>query len=122
MNINFTLILQIFNFLIAYFFLAKFLFKPILKLFNLEKEKLIRLNKSVDLERKRLGDKEKLAEENWALCKNYFKENFPETKQLSIATKLDVSSIEQPQELSQKQTKDAINKIISVIKSKVIYD
>ena len=45
--LNITLFIQIFNFLITYWFLARFFFKPILKFVQNEEQKKLLLDKSI---------------------------------------------------------------------------
>jgi len=120
MNINFTIFVQIVHFLIAYAFLSKFLFRPILKLFLQEKEKLVKLNQNIAIEQEKLNIKEQLAEQNWSSCKTLFHENLPQQESSTVVTKLDTATIQKPESLTTQETQNVVNAITSDIKSKVI--
>lgn len=120
MTINLTLFLQIFHFLIAYAFLSKFLFKPLLKLFIAEKEKMAKLHENIMFEEEKLTNKELQATQNWSLCKKYFKENLPGEETASVITKLNTDTIEKPIHLTAQESQNVVNTITSDIKSKVV--
>lgn len=120
MNINFTIFVQIFHFLIAYAFLSKFLFRPILKLFIKEKEKIVKLNQHITIEQEKLSEKELLAAQNWSLCKTHFQENLPQPENAIVVTKLDTTTIQKPPVLTTEEIQNVVNVIESDIKPKVM--
>lgn len=121
MNINLTLIVQVFNFLIGYFIISRFLLKPTLKIIEDDKSKLSNLYSSIEIEKEKFEVKERLKKNQWRLCQNYFKTNTPEIS-LAIFTKKKSPSINQVKKLSNQEVNMLTKEVAPTIKSKLIYD
>jgi len=85
-----------------------------------EKEKLVKLNQNITTEQEKLSIKKRLADQNWATCKTYFQENLPQQENSMVVTKLDTTTIQKPESLTNQETQNVVNTIASDIKSKVI--
>ena len=79
MNINATIIVQIFNFCIAYWMLRIFLFKPVVAIIEHEKAQEQAIHDSIDQQRKSLEIQEKERLRHWYMCQEYFNTNQPDT-------------------------------------------
>jgi hypothetical protein len=81
MNINATLIIQIFNFLIVYGMLRLLLFKPVVAIIDRETAQENALHDIIDQQKKSLDIQEKERQRNWFTCREYFAINQPNLSQ-----------------------------------------
>jgi hypothetical protein len=72
MNINLTLIIQIFNFLMVYYLLRFFLFKPTIKVIEEENNQKTAMLESIDQQKKSLEVQKKERQQHWYICQEYF--------------------------------------------------
>lgn len=72
MNINATIIVQIFNFFIVYWMLRIFLFKPAITIIEHEQAHEQTMHDIIDQQKKSLAIQEKERQRFWLLCQEYF--------------------------------------------------
>jgi hypothetical protein len=107
MTINGTLLVQAFNFMITYWMLRIFLFKPIIDIIEHEKKQENSMLDSIDQQIKSLEIQEKERQRHWYICQEYFKkhqpplshetlliaENGEENLEIPVATSPDITRI-----------------------------
>ena len=115
---NITLFIQGINFLIAYWLLSKFLFKPVLDSINLEKEQVLSLNNLILGCRTRLNvsyaDKKKL----WQAVHKKFSKYTLFCNDLDVIQCADdngISGLEKVQNLDDSAQKDMTNRLVNKI-------
>ena len=72
MNINATTLIQAFNFLIVYWMLRIFLFKPVIAIIEHNDAEARSLADIIDQQQKSLAIQEKERQKHWFLCQEYF--------------------------------------------------
>lgn len=77
MTINLTLAVQIVNFLIAYFLLSRFLFRPGYESIKSDENRLHQLRSSIAREQENLAQKQEYKRKRWQHCQNYFRQQRP---------------------------------------------
>jgi len=78
MNINATLIVQAFNFFIAYLLFRFILLKPAYRIITQEEQQKRELKLLVDKDRELLAEKKREQREQWLVCKQYCDKQMPE--------------------------------------------
>ena len=84
MDFNATLIVQAFNFLIVYWMLKTFLFKPAVAIIEHEQSQYDSLLTIIEQQKKSLEIQEKERRHHWYTCQEYFNQHKP-TDSLSTA-------------------------------------
>ncbi|HEX4069110.1 MAG TPA: hypothetical protein VHX42_03355 [Candidatus Babeliales bacterium] len=77
MTINGTLLVQAFNFIIVYWMLRIFLFKPVISIIEHEKKQENSMLDIIDQQLKSLEFQEKERRRHWYICQEYFKIHQP---------------------------------------------
>jgi hypothetical protein len=77
MTINGTLLVQAFNFMIVYWMLRIFLFKPVISIIEHEKKQENSMLDIIDQQMKSLEIQEKERRRHWYVCQEYFKTHQP---------------------------------------------
>ena len=77
MTINGTLLVQTFNFMIVYWMLRFFLFKPVITIIEHEKMQENSMLDIINQQIKSLEIQEKERQRHWFICQEYFKTNQP---------------------------------------------
>jgi hypothetical protein len=77
MNINATIFVQAFNFIIVYWMLRFFLFKPVIGIIEHEKMQENTMLDSIDQQKKSLEIQEKERQRHWYICQEYFNTHQP---------------------------------------------
>jgi len=92
MNVNATLIVQMFNFFITYWILRLFLFKPVVAIIERENAQETVLHDIIDQQKKSLEIQEKERQRHWFMCQEYFvahqPHSLPQKKQFLSDTSL----------------------------------
>lgn len=122
MNVNLTLLVQIFNFLVAYYLLSKFLLKPALNIIYEDINYKSSLRMAIVEEEEKLKKKELHKKEQWRKCQYFFKQNKPEVDLELVAKETDTSSIKSPIELNDNERKQLVNDLVLTLKSKVMHN
>jgi uncharacterized membrane protein YhiD involved in acid resistance len=90
MNINATVLVQAFNFMIVYGMLRLFLFKPVVSIIEHEASHKTSMIDIIDQQKKSLEIQEKERQRHWYICQEYFNTHQPhlpkETSYFSDAT------------------------------------
>lgn len=97
-KIDFTLVVQAFNFLVAYFVLRHLLFKPAVAVVMQEREQEKGLLKAITSEQSALATYEQEKKEQWLFCQQQFALNTPDATQqihVDFATRIVLPTIEQ---------------------------
>ena len=81
MNINATVLVQAFNFLIVYWMLRLFLFKPVIAIIEHENAQEHAMLNIIDQQKKSLEIQEKERQRHWYICQEYYLQNQPYTSQ-----------------------------------------
>lgn len=122
MNINLTLFVQIFNFLIAYFIISRFFLKPALTLVQVDINRNQSLLSSITKEDQKLFEKQNLKKSNWKIFQNYFFSNKPDLSKTSEFIEVKFKQLEKKEDLDKNQIDQIATKISNELKSKVIHD
>ncbi len=77
MNVNATLVVQAVNFIITYFALRVFLFKPSVMIIDQEQKKHDSIENIIAQQKQSITLKEKERQKNWHICRLYFRKNRP---------------------------------------------
>jgi hypothetical protein len=77
MNINATIFAQAFNFIIVYWMLRFFLFKPVIGIIEHEKMQENAMIDIIDQQKKSLEIQEKERQRHWSICQEYFNTHQP---------------------------------------------
>ena len=77
MTINGTMIVQAFNFMIVYWMLRVFLFKPVISIIEHEKKQEDAMLDIINQQIKSLEIQEKERQRHWYICQEYFKTHQP---------------------------------------------
>ena|SRR5260221_610534 len=77
MTINGTLLVQAFNFMIVYWMLRIFLFRPVISIIEHEKAQENSMLNIIDQQIKSLEIQEKERQRHWYICQEYFKAHQP---------------------------------------------
>lgn len=72
MNVNATLIIQMFNFFITYCMLRLFLFRPVIAIIEQEQAQENVVHTLIDQQKKSLEIQEKERQHRWLICQEYF--------------------------------------------------
>lgn len=118
-SLNLTLLVQIINFLIAYFFLTRFLLKPALNLFQEDLSKRTSLKNNVIKIQDKVLRKEEHKALEWKKYQEYFKNHMPKIV-YDQNLKLDALSIEKVDKLKYEDLEKMASDISLILKSKVI--
>ena len=118
-SLNLTLLVQIINFLIAYFFLTRFLLKPALNLFQEDLSKRTSLKNNVIKIQDKVLRKEEHKALEWKKYQEYFKNHMPKIV-YDQNLKLDALSIERVDKLKYEDLEKMASDISLILKSKVI--
>lgn len=86
MNINATTLVQAFNFLIVYWMLRIFLFKPVIAIIEHNDAEARSLADIIDQQQKSLAIQEKERQRHWFLCQTYFALNQPYRPESTLPT------------------------------------
>lgn len=120
MNINATVIVQAFNFIIVYWMLRFFLFKPVIGIIEHEKAQENAMIDIIDQQKKSLEIQEKERQRHWYICQEYFTTHQPhlpkETSYLSDTTQ---DSSTKPDELSPDAIAHIIADVYGIIEEKI---
>lgn len=81
MNINATLVVQVFHFCIAYGMIKKFFLRPFMQVINHEDAQLLELRTAITQEKVVLERARDYKEERWQECQRYFYEHAPSVDQ-----------------------------------------
>src|SRR5579863_5766075 len=85
MNINATVLVQAFNFLIVYWMLRIFLFKPTIAIIEHEKAQENAMLAIIEQQKKSLEIQEKERQRHWYSCQEYFTTQQPYTFQKNLS-------------------------------------
>ncbi len=118
-SLNLTLLVQIINFLVAYFFLTRFLLKPALNLFQEDLSKRTSLKNNVIKIQDKVLRKEEHKALEWKKYQEYFKNHMPKIA-YDQNLKLDTLSIERVDKLKYEDLEKMASDISLILKSKVI--
>lgn len=77
MTVNLTLLVQMINFLIAYFLITKFLLRPGYEAVKSDENRLHQLRTAMVIEQDKLAEKQEYKKRRWQLCQSYFYQNRP---------------------------------------------
>lgn len=77
MNINATIFVQVFNFMIVYWMLRFFLFKPVIGIIEHEKSQENTMVDIINQQKKSLEIQEKERQRHWYICQEYFNTHQP---------------------------------------------
>jgi len=77
MNINATIFVQAFNFIIVYWMLRLFLFKPVISIIQHEKAQEKAMTDIIEQQQKSLEIQEKERLRHWYICQEYFNTHQP---------------------------------------------
>lgn len=122
MNINLTLLAQAAHFVIAYLIITKIVLKPAMAIFNKEKEKEQRLEKSILEAKVKVQEKQDHKNERWQICQRYFKYHQPKNVFESPKIRFDKIEIKQIKEPNQKELANIAEKISKKVINYVIKD
>ncbi|CDK30919.1 hypothetical protein [Candidatus Babela massiliensis] len=118
-SLNLTLLVQIINFLIAYFLLTRFLLKPALNLFKEDLSKRTSLKNNVIKIQDKVLRKEEHKALEWKKYQEYFMNHMPKIS-YDQNLKLDTLSIERVDKLKYEDLEKMASDISLILKSKVI--
>lgn len=118
MNINFTLVIQIFHFFIAYFLLDRFLIRHVLALIHKNEQEVEKAKKAVDVVEQQIKKKELLKEEQWQLFKTFFTDNAPQFK-IPLYKEMKTISIKESPSLKPDEEKAMIQELKEFVMRKV---
>lgn len=118
-TLNLTIVVQIVNFLAAYWFIAKFLLKPGYKVLQSEFRKIADLKENVIIESQRLEMRQEYKRKIWKSCQQYFRENRPQLEYLpkKLIQGLTISELTP---LNYQEKMKITDQIIQTLKQKVI--
>jgi hypothetical protein len=85
MNINATIIVQAGNFLIVYWMLRHFLFRPTIAIINHEHAQRGLMLAAITQQKKSLEIQEKERQHHWYVCREYFSSHQPIIESLTIS-------------------------------------
>ena len=84
MNVNATLIVQMFNFFIVYLMLRRLLFKPVVAIIQHEEAQKKALHDIIAQQKKSLDIQEKERQRHWYACQEYFATHQPASSKQHI--------------------------------------
>ena len=113
MNINATIFVQAFNFIIVYWMLRFFLFKPAISIIEHENAQQNAMIDIIDQQKKSLEIQEKERQRHWYICQEYFNVHQPH---LSKETVLLADDTELKATATVELSPDAISLIIADVK------
>ena len=119
MTLNLTLVVQMFHFLIAYYFISKVLLKPVYEAIKSDENRARQLRALVDSEQERLRDKKAYQKMRWQLCQNYFYKHKPSLEQKEVAL-YSQKMIESPHLLTEARVESEAQAISKALKQKVL--
>ena len=121
MNINATILVQAFNFIIVYWMLRLFLFKPVISIIEHEKSQQIAMIDLIDQQQKSLEIQEKERLRHWYTCQEYFNKHQPELAQETslIAEDTEHAAIIQSEPLSPDAIAHIIADVHGIIEEKI---
>lgn len=129
-SLNLTLLIQIINFLIAYYFISKFFLKPALSIFEKDKDYLDNLKENISFKKNKILALEKDKEFRWKEFQSYYKKIIPnqkigqKTDQGTEFNKLkfDDLSLKSINKIKKEELDQLVKVISNSLKSKVIND
>jgi len=121
-SVNFTLVVQAINFLIAYVMIRKLFLRPVVEAINEDERHYSQNVEMIEVQRERVRVKNNELEDRWKECQHEFDENEPEvapTQQVvvKVATgikkvpPLDKKTVDQ---ISEKTAEELIKKVADV--------
>lgn len=119
--INATLIVQAFNFFIAYLMLRTLLFKPAMKLIEQEQQEHKNLDKQISDREKALEEKEKQKEKEWKEKQAAFKEAAPEIRPTHVPY-MQVQPEQEPTKPDEKELDALAKEVLQAVEKKVRHD
>lgn len=84
MNINATIIIQVFDFGLAYVLLRYFLFKPAINVIRREESEQEKIKSIIAQQEQSIVLKEKERQKNWYQCRSYFMQHRPSIDVLQL--------------------------------------
>lgn len=79
MNINFTLIIQVCNFFIAYILLRRFFFRPVIGIITEEEIAKSTIYTAIEEQRQFLQSQREIGQKQWNDCRTYFMNRRPDS-------------------------------------------
>lgn len=84
MTLNLTLVVQMINFLIAYYFISKVLLRPAYEAVKSDENKARQLHALIEAEQEQLGQKNDYKNRRWQMCRNQFYKNKPSLEEEEV--------------------------------------
>lgn len=119
MTINLTLVVQMINFLMAYYFISKVLLRPAYEAIKSDENKTRQLHGLIEAEQERLDEKNDYKKRRWQMCQNYFYKNKPSLEQEEIAV-TSVKSLEAAPEMTMSESIAEAKVISERLREKVL--
>jgi hypothetical protein len=120
MNVNVTIIVQACNFIITYWMLRCFFFKPVIALIDYERTHKTTILDIIDQQQKSLDIQEKERQRRWFLCQEYFKQQYQTFPHTPIHATETIDVVTEPHhELSTDTMHHIIADVGSIIEEKI---
>ena len=103
MEINLTIIVQAFNFLIICIILKKLLFDPALKALDTEERERQSLSAGIEKQKFLLDENITFKQKSWRKCQIYFRQQCPKIKPVTLFAFKEISEQPELEELSAKE-------------------
>lgn len=121
-SLNLTLIIQIINFLTAYFFLSKFFLKPALELFKEDKNEKDLLKKIINEKKEVILNKENYKRLNWKKYQEQYQQIMPNENIQLYKINFNNLYMKEVRDCTMQEISSLVNDISRILKSKVIND
>ncbi len=122
LSLNFTLVIQAFHFLVAYWFISRLLLKPAYRLLQAEIKKLSDLRARVVHEQEYLALQQERKHQGWQDCQEYFYKNRPVLERPQERAVERAASITPGKELTHDELDALSDEVVLDLKSKVLHD
>jgi len=121
-SVNFTLVFQAINFLIAYIMIRKLLLRPVVEALHEDERQYGQHVEMIEVQRERVRVKNSEIEDRWKECQHEFKEHEPDvdpTQQVIVKVVIGIKKIppldkKTVDEISEKTANELIEKVADV--------
>ena len=121
-SVNFTLVVQAINFLIAYIMIRKLFLRPVIEAIHEDKRHYGQHVEMIEVQRERVRVKNTEIEDRWKECQHEFKEHEPDvdpTQQVVVKVVTGIKKVslvdkKTVDEISEKTAKELIEKVADV--------
>ncbi len=120
MNINFTVVVQLLHFFIAYILIERLLLRPAAALIQKEDDERLKLQNLAAFNKERLGQKEIDKEREWRMVQELFLKTMPRARTLEAEQTKQVMI--EPDKLDEHYVQQVIKKSTDFLVAKVTHD